>query len=162
MNKRAQSQLGMISVMLVVVALTASCSTAGAEKAREWIRYAPSIQWGDELDRSQWRVVLDSKESVAEAVLQTASAVPLTDKEALEFAHESNVRPRSTTKPFLIRAVRPHTGTTAFFVYRDKDNNLTLIGSALSHYPLSPERRPIVIWLEAAPREIYLWSSVAA
>src|ERR1700743_2064920 len=100
MNKKAQSQFGMISLMLVVVALTASCSTVGAEKAQEWIRYAPSIQWGDELDKSQWREVLDSRESAAEALLQTTSAVPLTDKEALELAGEPTVRPRTTTKPF--------------------------------------------------------------
>jgi hypothetical protein len=117
MNRKAQSQFGMISVMLLVVALTARCDTSGAAKAREWIRYAPSVQWGDELDRSQGQVVLDSKESLTEAMLQTASAVPLTDKEALEFAGEPTVRPNSTAKAFLIRAVRPHTGTTAFFVY---------------------------------------------
>ena len=118
--------------------------------------------WGDTLDRSQWRVVLDSKESAAEALLQTTSAVPLTDKETTELAGEPPIRPRTNTKPFLIRGVGSHVGTAGFWIYTNKENDVTVIESALSHLPLSPERRPVVVWLDAPPRGIYLWFNVAA
>jgi hypothetical protein len=156
----------MICAASLAVALTVGCGQSvdavRARKAREWIRNAPTLDWGNELDSSQWRVVLDSKEPAAEALLQTTSAVPLTDKEALELVGEPSIRPRTSTKPFLIRAVGSHAGTAGFFVHTNKNNDVTIIGSALSHFPIAPERRPIVVWLGMPPREIYLWFNVAA
>ena len=147
------------------VALTIGChpfADASAKKAREWIREPPSLEWGIGLDNSQWRVVLDSKELTAEELLQTTSAVPLTDKVALELAGQPAVRPKANTKPFLVRAVGSHVGTAGFEIYTNKNKDVTVIGGALGHFPISPERRPIVVWLEAAPREVYLWFTVAA
>jgi hypothetical protein len=165
MNKNEQSRNGIICAAFLVVALTVGChpsvSAVSAEKAREWIRDAPSLEWGDSLDSSQWRVVVDSKESAAEALLQTTSAVPLTDKEALELAGEPPIRPRTNTRPFLIRAVGSHVGTAGFEIYTNKNNDVTVIGAALSHFSISPERRPMVVWLQMPPHEIYLWFTVA-
>jgi hypothetical protein len=151
------------------VSLTVGCqpfvdasSAEKTRKAREWIRRAPSIEWGHSLDECRWRVVLDSKESSAEAMLQTSSAVPLTDEQALELAGEFLNQQATNTRPFLIRAVGSHVGPAGFEIYTNKNNDVTVIGGALSHYDIPPERRPIVVWLETPQHEICLWFSVAA
>jgi hypothetical protein len=165
-TKNVRSSDGIICVAFLFVVWTIGChpsvDAASAKKAREWIRQAPSPEWGDSLDRSRWRVVLDSKELTAEELLQTTSAVPLTDKLALELTGQPPIRPRTNTKPFLIRAVGSHVGTAGFEIYTNANNDVTVIGAALSHFPISPERRPIVVWMETPPREIYLWFTVAA
>jgi hypothetical protein len=166
MKKNVQSHNEIICAAFLVAAFTVGChpsvDAVRAEKAREWIRHAPSLEWGDSLDSSQWRVVLDSRESAAEVLLQTTSVVPLTDKEAAELAGEPAIRPRTNTRPFLIRAVGSHVGTAGFEIYTNKNSDVTVIGGALSHHDIPPERRPVVVWLENPPHEIYLWFAVAA
>jgi hypothetical protein len=95
-------------------------------------------------------------------MLQAPSAVPLTDSQALELAGESPIRLKANTRPFLIRAVGSHVGTSGFEIYTNKNGDVAVIGEALSHHDIPPERRPIVVWLETPPHEIYLWFSVAA
>jgi hypothetical protein len=169
MDRKAQSHQRLIGAAFILVSLTVGCHSSvdavtaeKARKAREWMRFNPSVEWGDTLDESRWRVVLDSKESGAEAMLQAASAVPLTDGQALELVGEPPMRPNTNTRPFLIRAVGSHFGTSGFEIHTNKNGDLTAIGEALSHHDIPPERRPIVIWLENPPHEIYLWFSVAA
>ena len=131
-------------------------------EAREWIHMWPgdSINWGDAIDDSRWRTILDAKESVAEAMLQATSAVALTKKQALELAGDCS-RVTTSVKPFLIRAVGSRVGTAGFEIYTKKNGDITVIGGALSHHDIPPERRPIVVWLDQPPREVYLWFDVA-
>jgi hypothetical protein len=133
-----------------------------ARRAREWVRLNPSIEeWGDTLADSRWRVVPDSKESVAERMLQVQSALPLTDTQVLELAGEPPMRQETNTRPFLIRAVGSHVGTAGFEIHANRNGDVSAIGMALSHHDIPPERRPIVVWLKTPPHEVYLWFSVA-
>jgi hypothetical protein len=160
----------MWSAFLILVSFMVSCRSAvdpvtaqKTREAREWIRFWPehSIDWGDSLDYSRWRTVLDAKESSAETMLQAASAVPLTEKQAFELAGEFSLRVRTNAKPFLIRAVGSHVGTAGFEIHTKNNGDVTVIGMALSHHDIPPERRPIVVWLDQPPHELYLWFSVA-
>jgi hypothetical protein len=168
MDRNTQSYQTLIGAAFLLVSLVGchssvdSVTAEKARKAREWVRFNPSIEWGDTLDESRWRVVLDSEEPVAEVMLQAPSAVPLTDSQALELAGESPIRPKVNTRPFLIRAVGSHVGTSGFEIHTNKNGDVIVIGEALSHHDIPPERRPIVVWLETPPHEIYLWFSVAA
>jgi hypothetical protein len=168
MDRNAQSYKRLVGSAFLFVSMTVGCHSSvdavtaeKARKAREWIRFNPSIEWGDTLDRSRWRVVLDSKELAAEAMLQTPSAVPLTDSQALELIGESPTREKANTRPFLIRAIGSHVGTSGFEIHANKNGDVTVKWGALSHHDIPPERRPIVVWLETPPHEIYLWFSVA-
>ena len=168
MDGNLQSCERRIGATFLLVSLVVGChesvdavTAEKARKAREWIRFNPSIEWGDTLADSRWRIVLDSKESVAEAMLQVQTAVPLTDNQVLELAGEPPMRPKTNTRPFLIRAVGSHVGTAGFEIQANRNGDITVIGGALSHHDVPPERRPIVVWLETPPHEIYLWFSVA-
>jgi hypothetical protein len=164
MDRNTQTRQKRIGAAWLLVSLAVGCHSSVAEKARkarEWIRLNPSIEWGDTLSDSRLRVVLDSKESVAEGMLQAESALPLTDNQVLELAGELPVRPNTKARPFLIRAVGSHDGTTGFEIHANKNGDVTAIGGALSNHDIPPERRPIVVWLETPPHEIYLWFSVA-
>jgi hypothetical protein len=140
-----------------------SVSAEKSRAAREWIRSAPTNLegWGDALDRSRWRTVLDSKESVAESMLQAAPSVPLTAKQASELAGEFSLPATTNAKPFLIRAVGSHIGTFGFEIFTHKNGDMTVEGSALSHFDVPPERRPIVVWLDRPPHELYIWFGFA-
>ncbi len=169
MDRNPQSHQRLIGAAFILVSLTVGChsfvdavTAEKTRKAREWIRINPSIEWGDPLDKSRWRVVLDPKESVAEAMLQNTSVVSLTDTQALELAGEPPIRAKTNTRPFLIRAVGSHYGGSGFEIHTNKNGDVTVIGEVLSHHHIPPERRPIVVWLEDPPHEIYLWFSVAA
>jgi hypothetical protein len=168
-TKATQRLLPPWSAFLILALFAVSCrptvdpvTAEKTRKAREWIRFWPghSIDWGDTLDNSRWRAVLDGKESVAETMLQATSAVALTEKQAFELAGDFS---RSTTnaKPFLIRAVGSHVGTAGFEIHSKKNGDITVIGGALSHHDIPPERRPIVVWLDQPPHDVYLWFSVA-
>jgi len=166
MDINTQSYRRLVGAAFLFVSITVGCHTRvdavtaeKARKAQEWIHFNPSIEWGDALDKSRWRVVLDSKELAAEAMLQNPSAVPLTDSQALELIGESEIGEK--VRPFLIRAIGSHVGTSGFEVLANKNGDVTVIGTALSHHEIPPERRPIVVWLETPPHEIYLWFSVA-
>ena len=168
-TKATQRLLPLWMAFLILVLFAVSCRSkvdaVTAEKtreAREWIRFWPghSIEWGDTLDNSQWRTVLDVKESVAESMLQATSAVLLTEKQALELAGDFS-RATKNGRPFLIRAVGSHVGTAGFEIHTKKSGEITVIGMALSHHDIPPERRPIIVWLDQPPHEVYLWFSVA-
>jgi hypothetical protein len=94
-------------------------------------------------------------------MLLTVAAVPLTEARAYELAGEFSPRPAKTTTPFLVRAVGLHVGTAAFEIQTDRNGDVTVVGEALSHFYLPAERRPVVVWLDQPPREVYLWFSVA-
>ena len=170
-NTKAIQRLHLMwSATLIVVSLMVSCRSAvdsvTAEKtreAREWIRFWPehSIDWGPTLDDSRWHIVLDARESFAETMLQTASAVPLTERQAFELVGEFSLRVRTNAKPFLIRAVGSHVETAGFDLHTKSNGDVTVIGMALSHHDIPPERRPIIAWLDQPPHELYLWFSVA-
>ncbi len=145
------------------VTVSQNGSREKSRAAREWLRFAPanSFDQEDTLDNSRWRTVLDSNESVAESMLQAVSSVPLTKKQAIELAGEFSLGTTTKAKPFLVRAVGSHVGTSGFEIHTNKNGDVTVIGGALSHHDIPPERRPIVVWLDQPPRELYLWFSVA-
>jgi len=97
----------------------------------------------------------------AESMLQSAPFVPLTEKQAIELAGDFSSSDSAKFKPFLIRAVGFRVGTSGFEIHVQKNGDVTVIGGALSHHNLVPERRAIVVWLDQPPHELYLWSSVA-
>jgi hypothetical protein len=55
MNKNIRSHR-IVRLAFLVVAVTVGCylliAAVSADKAREWIRYAPSLEWGDTLEDS--------------------------------------------------------------------------------------------------------------
>ena len=123
-----QSYRRLVGSAFLSVSMTVGCHSSldaitaeKARKAREWIHFNPSIEWGDALDKSRWRVVLDSKELAAEAMLQNPSAVPLTDSQALELIGESPIGEKASTRPFLIRAIGSNVGTSGFEVHANKN-----------------------------------------
>jgi hypothetical protein len=125
--------------------------------ANEWMHMPPdSRDWGNLLDRSRWHTVLDSKESVAETMLETASSVLLTEKEAFELAGPFARSTSTSAKPFLLRAVGP-----GFHIYTRKDGNVSVMGGGLFHRRVTPERRPIVAWLDHQPRDVFVSFSAA-
>jgi hypothetical protein len=113
------------------------------------------------LPHSRWRTVLDSQEAVAESLLESSPFLPLTDERAVGLVGEFSLPVSSKAKPFLIRAAGSRIGTAGFEVHVNQNGNVTVIGGALSHYNVPPERRPVVVWLDRPPREVYLWFSVA-
>jgi hypothetical protein len=93
-------------------------------------------------------------------MLQTAPFVGLTESQAFELAGEFSPQGK-TAKPFLIRAVGSHMGTSGFEICVEKNGDVTVIGGALSHHDVPPERRPIVVWLDQPPRRLYISFDVA-
>jgi hypothetical protein len=132
--------------------------------ANEWIREPPANSKAgsaNTLDNSRWRIVLDSKEPSAESMLQTAPFLSLTQSQAFELAGKFSLQATKTAKPFLIRAVGSHMETSGFEIYAEKNGDVTVIGGALSHHDVPPERRPIVVWLDQPPRRLYIAFDVA-
>jgi len=128
-----------------------------------WERHAP-VDYdgsGKELDHTRWRSVLDSKETLARTMLQTDPFISLTEKQAFDLAGKFPPSIMQRFQPFLIRAVSSHIGTAGFEIYLLKNGDLVVIGGALSHHDVPPERRPIVVWLARAPHELCVEFSVA-
>jgi hypothetical protein len=129
-----------------------------SRKANKWISNPPanSKAWAaDALGNSRWRIVPDSKDPLAESMLQTSPFVGLTESKAFELAGEFSPQGK-IAKPFLIRAVGSQMGTSGFEIYVEKNGDVTVIGGALSHHDVPSERRPIVVWLDQPLRRLYI------
>jgi hypothetical protein len=163
-RKSARKLILWWATSLIFVLLGASCQSEEDREAREWMLGKPrnSVDIGEALDSVRWRTVLRSEESVADTMLQAVSFVLLTEKQATELAGEFPPQVTTVAKPFLIRAIGCHLGTCEFSVRTNKNGDVIASGHAMSHYRVTPERRPIVVWLDQPPHEVYLSFRVAA
>lgn len=85
---------------------------------------ALSLDRRDVLDKSRWRTVLDSKELLAESMLQNTAFISLTQAKAVELAGEFPVPAMGTAEPSLIRAVGSHTVTAGFEISIAKNGDI--------------------------------------
>jgi hypothetical protein len=153
----------------MLVAMCVSCrptpGPATAEKSRladDWIHLTALDTVGNYLDNSRLRHVLDSKEPVAESLLEAAAFIALTENQASELAGEFSFPAATKAKPFLIRAVGPNSGTAGVFeIYTRENGDVSVRGVALSDHDVPIERRPLVAWLDQPPHELYVSFSVA-
>ncbi|MGB2897773.1 MAG: hypothetical protein WBB89_00815 [Candidatus Acidiferrum sp.] len=124
--------------------------------ANEWIRYLPnSIDWSlwhDPLPDSLWAVIADSGEAEGEALLANTAAMPLTNAQLAKFL------PGRTAKgiPFLVRGVSATWSTDGFEVKTSSRGELWVGCARLSRRKVPIQRRPVVVWLEEAPTEVYV------
>jgi hypothetical protein len=145
-----QKSILLYATASILVALSVSCRPVGdpatAEKSRladAWIR-------------------LTSLDSVAESLLEATPFIALTEKQAFELAGEFSFPAATKAKPFLIRAVGPHSGTAgAFEIHTRENGDVSVRGVALGDHDVSIERRPVVAWLDQPPHELYVSFSVA-
>jgi hypothetical protein len=108
------------------------------------------------------RPVLNSKESVAESLLEATPFISLTDKQTFELAGEFSFSAATKAKPYLIRAVGPHTGNAGVFEIHTRENgDVSVRGVALGDLDVPIERRPIVAWLDQPPHELFVSFSIA-
>ena len=152
----------------IALGLLCGCLSRGvlvsAEKrqlAEQWRRYEPTVDWGAALEASRWRVVLDANEPVAETMLKTVPFTSLTEQQANQLAGIFPSSLAKSAKPFLVRCVGSHVGTAGFEVSVRKNVDVIAVGVALSHFDIPAEPRPLVVWLDRPPHELYTWFSVA-
>jgi hypothetical protein len=124
--------------------------------AKEWIRHLPDIidwsVWHDPLPDSLWAVIADSGETEAEALLANTAAVPLTNAQLAKFV------PGRIAKgiPFLVRGVSATWSAVGFEVKTSSRGDLWVGCARLSRRKVPIQRRPVVVWLEEAPTQVYV------
>jgi len=83
--------------------------------------------------------------------------VPITDTEALERVGAPPFRPIQALPDSGRRFACRNSGVLDLY---EREQRCQVIGSAPTHFPIAPERRPIVVWLKTHPHEIYLCFNV--
>ena len=124
--------------------------------ASEWMRTLPNdidwALWREPLQSSLWTVVPDSNEMEAEVLLGTTAVVPLTS------AQLAKLVPGKTAKgvPFLVRGVSATWNAEGFEIKTSSRGELWIGCARLSRRTVPIERRPLVVWLEEAPTQVYV------
>jgi hypothetical protein len=157
MQSRALFVCIMVSGTLIGCVSQRAWSTEDA-----WYRPRPSGtpvgEWS-ELDRARIHEVVESKELVAEELLEDVAIVELTDEQAAELVGEA-LPDAPGTKPYLTRGVYLARGTGRFSVYTLDEQLVVHHGSLGSGgYPMS--RQALVLQLERAPAEVFVTCSMA-
>jgi hypothetical protein len=134
-------------------------NAATSPAAYEWLRRSPNPFDGKPLD--QWKLVPNTKQPVAESMLQTVSWVRLTEPQANELVGVSSPSSTSKTAPYLLRAVGSPARTNEFIVETQSNGDVWVESGARSHHALPIERRAVVVWLDHPPHEVYISFSVA-
>lgn len=124
--------------------------------AKEWMRTLPSnidwSVWHEPLPSSFWAVIDETNELEAETLLLGAAAVPLTGTQLTKFAHGR----AAEGMPFLVRGVGATWDTKGFEIKTSSQGELWVGCERLSRRTVPIERRPVVVWLERAPTQVYV------
>jgi hypothetical protein len=129
---------------------------SSGRSANEWIRLLPDdvdwSVWPRPLDRTQWDPVPRGQQLQAESFLQATACVALSDEQLAMLPPGK----KSAGMPFLVRAISATWNTDRFEITMSNNGDLWVGGAALSRRTVPIERRAIVVWLNRAPREVYV------
>ena len=131
-------------------------NVANGRSANEWIRYLPpSVDWSfwpRALDRTRWDPVPSAQQLQAESLLQATACVPLSEERLAMLLPGK----KSAGMPFLVRAISAAWNTDRFEITMSDYGDLWVGEAALSRRTVPSERRAIVVWLNRAPKEVYV------
>jgi hypothetical protein len=104
---------------------------------------------------SQWKEVTEAKEAEAEIQLQSTGFVQLTSQQAQNLIGGSNF-PEGDGLPYLLRAAGDARHKFPLEPSVRSNGDVWIGGGANSKCSVEMKRRPVVAWLNRAPREVYV------
>ncbi len=131
-------------------------NAANGRSANDWIRnLPPKVDWSvwpQPLDRTRWEPVPSAQQLHAESLLRATACARLTEKQLAMFLPSK----KSDGMPFLVRAISATWNTDRFEITMSNNGDLWVGGAALSRRNVPIERRAVVVWLNRAPKEVYV------
>ena len=104
---------------------------------------------------AHWNHVTEPKVLRADSLLQSLPAIQITAKVAQELTGESSPNDAKET-PYLLRAVGDANGTFPLELDVRPDGTVWAGGGANSKCPVGMRRRPVVVWLNRLPEQVYV------
>lgn len=155
-----------LSVVLLLAA-PSGCADRGALVNRDpWLAPSPAGTAAPEasarLDRSIVRLVLEPEVETAEELLTGRSWVRITPEEATRLAGWTNAPSGPEGELYLVRGVATlHPADQGVDVYRLSGNDLRVVFGAPADTTRQLVKQPLVVWLEAPPRNVYIEAGLA-